>query len=67
MNKELEENNQRRDSPLERFVIPHKFGENEGGYRQCKVCGTTEHKKPFNGYLYWLASIGYESDIGCRE
>lgn len=53
--------------PVERRVIPHRWGADEGGYRLCLDCGTAEHKNPFGGYVYWFSGVGYENDQGCRD
>lgn len=44
--------------PVDRVVIPHHWGRNEGG--------TAEHKKPFEGFRYWFAGVGYTSEPKCR-
>jgi hypothetical protein len=54
-------------APVERTVIPHNFGADEGGYRVCINCGTSEHKREFEGGRYWFAGAGYSSDPGCCE
>lgn len=51
--------------PHERFVIQHEYGENEGGYRLCKKCGTAKHHRKFEGFRFWFAGVGYESEPEC--
>jgi hypothetical protein len=54
------------NAPVERNVIRHRWRTNEGGYRLCLDCGTAEHNRPFEGFIYWFAGVGYISDPGCR-
>ena len=51
---------------VDRVVMPHQWGIDEGGFRLCINCGTAEHKKPYQGFHYWLTGIGCQSDPGCR-
>lgn len=46
--------------------IPEHDWDNKSGYKVCKTCGTAKHKKKFEGFKYWYAGVGYESDPGCR-
>lgn len=53
--------------PVDRVVMPHNWGRNEGGYKLCVKCGTAKHSKPFEGFKYWFSGVGYHSDPGCRD
>lgn len=38
----------------------------EHGYLVCQVCGTADNKKPYHGFRWWLAGVGYLVEPDCK-
>jgi len=38
----------------------------EHGYLVCQVCGTADNKKPYHGFRWWLAGVGYHVEPECK-
>lgn len=43
----------------------HKYQQKNQCY-VCSNCGTSKHKKPWNGFKYWFAGVGYIQQPTCR-
>jgi len=44
----------------------HSYEPAGNGFSICSVCGTAKHEKKFDGYIYWLAGIGYSKNPACE-
>jgi hypothetical protein len=61
----IEQNSPAVAGHVERRVIQHNYGHDEGGYALCKNCGAAKHIREFEGYRFWFAGAGYEQEPEC--